>query len=171
MAIPILGFLAIGSLLHIMWDISGLESRLSIEHSHAFFTLDVQILVSSLSWGGLMGLIRSHYFYPEIINRPEDTILDERLSVLDIVKYTSSEDEVNLMNSIKKFDNGAYQFEIASLCNLSRMKVHRVIKRLVDRQILRKEGEGRNSKIYLSTWITNNSHLHEPQLRYSTDNN
>ena len=73
--------------------------------------------------------------------------------------YICNSDEVDVINAVKNLPHGAYQFEIANLASLSRMKVHRVIKRLVERDILVRVGEGRNSKLYLADWISESSEL------------
>lgn len=153
-SIPILGFVALGTVFFLIVQFIG-ERSIDPEPPVA---LRIMIPIALFSFGILMGLIGMFYYYPEIRNRSGNNILKENPSVIDIIKYISNEDEVKVIDSLKKLNKGAYQFEIANLSSLSRMKVHRIIKRLVDRDILNKDGEGRNSKIFLSKWIEESPH-------------
>ncbi|MCH8907464.1 MAG: hypothetical protein IH840_10280 [Candidatus Heimdallarchaeota archaeon] len=148
--IPLVGFIALGSIFYIIFDII-----LGIGGPDGADRPDVFILVPVFLFGvgTFSGLLAFYYYYPEIRNRPNVDELKDNPTILDVVKYISNGDEVQIIDAIRQLDKGAYQFEITSLTDLSRMKVHRVIKRLVDRDILFKEGNGRNSKIYVSEWI------------------
>jgi uncharacterized membrane protein len=105
--------------------------------------------------GVFIGLLVLWYYYPEI--RPNRRKRGEvPKTPLDIVLYISNEDEVKVINAISELEGGAYQFEIAHLADLHKMKVHRVVKRLLERGILRDEffdEKKRNRKLFLADWV------------------
>ncbi len=121
----------------------------------------IRILIPILIFlfGVLSTLIAVWYYYPDIRPRKTNRKISANSSIIDVVLYISNSDEVQVINAVKTLPHGAYQFEIANLASLSRMKVHRVIKRLVERDILTRLGEGRNSKLFLAEWLTDISEL------------
>ena len=92
------------------------------------------------------------YFFPEI--RPSKRkSLGRHPTPLDIVKYVISEDEALVLDAVMELGKQAYQFEIARKTKLSRVKVHRIIKRLAERGIVLVDKEWKKRKIRLAPWL------------------
>ena len=93
------------------------------------------------------------YYFPEIRPRNRRARLKPHATPLEVVLFVSTEEEAKVIEAVKTLSNRAYQFEIARYTGLSRMKVHRIIKRLADRDIVSVTEEGRNRLISLSDWL------------------
>ena len=108
-------------------------------------------------WGIFIGLVVVWYYYPEIRPHKHNGRMLTSKNPLDVVKYISNENEVKVIEAIGRLPHGAYQFEISNLADLPRMKVHRVVNKLVEQDILikmePKDGESKNSKYYISEWL------------------
>ena len=137
---------------------ANIVDRLGIEPQRPPLAIGLLFPLSIFFFGVLIGLIILWYYYPEI--RPnrmrKKGELPETMSPLDVVLFVSNDDETKVIEAISRLEGGAYQFEIAHLADLNKMKVHRVVKRLLDRGILRDEyfdENQRNRKLFLADWV------------------
>ena len=110
-------------------------------------------LLLIFSIGLFSGLAMVWYYFPEIREKVRNQTINPNASPLEVILFVSTSDEVKVIEAVKTLGNRAYQFEIARVGDLSRMKVHRVIKRLADRDILYSTKEGKHSRIFLSNWL------------------
>ena len=69
--------------------------------------------------------------------------------------YTSTQEEQKVIETIRDLSPHAYRFEIAQNVDFSRMKVHRIIAKLLERGIIRIEIIGKHSKVFLNDWLEN----------------
>jgi len=116
--------------------------------------LPVLFVVSIFSLGGLSAFSAFFYYFPEV--RPRNRKLKSPKpdsKPLDIVMYVMSDDEAEVLKAVKQLGERTYQFEIAKVTGMSRMKVHRVLKKLEDRQILERDKDGRGSRVFLAEWL------------------
>ncbi|MHA2252950.1 MAG: helix-turn-helix transcriptional regulator [Candidatus Kariarchaeaceae archaeon] len=94
------------------------------------------------------------YYFPDL--RPNKTKRDfPQASAFNIITYISNDDEEKILHAIKARNNKAYQFELSQDTGLNRMKVHRVVRRLIERDILVVRKVGKNKLLRLSDWIQN----------------
>ncbi len=93
------------------------------------------------------------FIFPNIGKRKID-IMPILSTPFDIVKYISTEDEILVLDILKELHPRAYKFEIARKTELSKMKVHRIVTRLEQRDIVEITKIGRNSQVRLKNWLT-----------------
>jgi hypothetical protein len=93
------------------------------------------------------------YYFPGIRSSKNKPEIPETKSAFDIIAHISNDNEESIMNAIKARNNKAYQFELSQDTGLSRMKVHRVVRRLIERDILTVKKVGKNKLLSLSEWI------------------
>ncbi len=105
--------------------------------------------------GLLTGLAILIYYFPEIRPRTSKEIIKDNPNPLDVVLYMVNPDEKLIINAIKKLGKNAYQYEIAKTTELPRMKVHRNLKKLVDKGVIELEKEGKMSKAKFADWLNN----------------
>lgn len=103
--------------------------------------------------GILSGGIYLSYFYPDLREKIHGKEISSNATPLEVLMYMSTDDEINVIQSIKSLAPKAYKFEIARKSGLSRMKVHRILMRLNERGVVRIVKDGRYSQIYLNDWI------------------
>ena len=103
--------------------------------------------------GILTGLAILIYYFPEIRPRTGKEIIKDDPSPLDVVKYMVNPDENLILSAINKLGQNAYQYEIAKMTELPRMKVHRNLKKLVDKGVIELEKEGKMSKAKFADWL------------------
>ncbi len=111
-----------------------------------------------LALGILIGTSIYWYYFPEF-NGIKNNELKKPSSPVQIIKYISTKEEADVIDAIINNNNRAYQFEIARYTGMSRMKVHRIVQRLIDRNIVIKEKVGKNSRITLADWIIQNNEI------------
>ena len=119
------------------------------------FVFDAIILIfffSSISYTISQLLV---YMFPEIKSKKDDGISFQS-TPYNVVLQISTEDEVTVIEKIKELAPRAYKFEIARATGLSKMKIHRIINRLEQRDILSVVKVGRNSQISLQNWLLSN---------------
>lgn len=110
-------------------------------------------IVSGL--GTITGFLAMYYYYPEIRQFMGDKKkISSSSSPLDVVLYISTPEEAQVIAAIDELQQRTYQFEIARVTGLSRMKVHRILKRLEERDIVHRDQDGRGGRVFLSTWLT-----------------
>ncbi len=105
------------------------------------------------SMGILTGGIYLGYFYPELREKIHGKEISSNPTSLEVLLYISTDDEINIIQSIQSLAPKAYKFEIARDTGLSRMRVHRILMRLNERGIVRIIKDGRYSQVYLMDWI------------------
>lgn len=111
-------------------------------------------LLLIFSVGLSSGLLAFYYYFPEVRTRKHVTDApDATATPMQVIKYVSTEEENAVIEAIHELSERTYQFEIARVSGLSRMKVHRVLKRLEERGIIRRESEGRGSRVFLAEWL------------------
>ncbi len=107
--------------------------------------------VFCLGIGSTLGFIR--YYYPEFRERKRPNGITPDAKPLQVVRYVSTPAEVDVLDAITNLGNRAYKFEIARYTGLARMKVHRIVVRLSDRNVVFVEKEGRHVRVFLSEWL------------------
>ncbi len=114
----------------------------------------ILFLIIVFSMGSLSALSAFYYYFPEVrpSNRRKSNPTPDS-KPFEIVMFVLSDDEAEVLKAVKKLGDRTYQFEIARLTGMSRMKVHRVLKKLEDRQILQRDKEGRGSRVFLADWL------------------
>lgn len=115
---------------------------------------EIIIFVLVFSIGVLFGQLGNFYYFPEI--RPKNRsveMITNTAKPLEVVRYISNEEERSVISAIIALNERTYQFEISRETGLSRMKVHRILKRLEERGIVKRDNEGRGSRVFLVDWL------------------
>ena len=141
----------IGFILHEQFGASDEELSGTSVAPPWFVRISFAIFIFMIGW--LFGLFMVWYYFPEIRPKNRNGKLSATASPYDVVIYISKPEEVKVIEAVRQLGNKAYQFEIARYCNLSRMKVHRIIQRLAERGIIQVEKQGKHRKISLSEWM------------------
>ena len=116
-----------------------------------FVRISFPIFIFAL--GLFFGLLGIWYYYPETRPTQKKEELGPHPTPYDVLIYISTPDEVKVIEAIKKLENKAYQFEIARYSGLSKMKVHRIIQRLLERGIIEVEKRGKYNRVSLKKWV------------------
>ena len=127
--------------------ITGSFPDLSHTHTQALGFLFI------FSLGLTLGIISVINSFPEVANAIHGRTLSQSATPFEVLLHISSNEEISILESIKKLSPKAYKFEIARQTGLSRMKVHRIITRLSDRGILEVDKDGRYSQVRLANWL------------------
>lgn len=116
-------------------------------------TAKVIAFMMLFSVGVLSGLAMVWYYYPELRERNSKQQISRDASPLEVILFVSTTDETRVIHAIQALKNRAYKFEISRLTGLSRMKVHRIVTRLAEREIVRILKEGRHVRVFLEEWL------------------
>lgn len=116
------------------------------------FFLDLVIFLFFVSSIALTIYQILNYVYPKLV-KSDSPAPTSNSSPFEIVSHISTEEEVKVLNAILDLSPRAYKFEISRKTGLSRMKVHRILQRLEQRDIVEIEKVGRNSRVKLASWL------------------
>ncbi|MDH5401171.1 MAG: hypothetical protein OEZ01_08195 [Candidatus Heimdallarchaeota archaeon] len=122
----------------------------NIEHTEA----QAYGILFVFAFGMVFGISILTYLFPDFRHKIHGRVLPAEASPFEILLHISTEDEIKILLATKELLPKAYKFEVAKKSGLSRMKTHRIILRLEERNILRVERDGRYSKIYFTDWLS-----------------
>lgn len=130
------------------------NSRRPISGNEFGFITPAIIIVSIVfSIGVLSASIMFWYYYPTIRPNRRRSKITKDAKPLEVVKYFSSDDESSILDLIQNAGYSSYQHELVKATNFSRMKVHRIVSKLINRGILEKDKPVKNSKISIVEWL------------------
>ena len=127
-------------------DDTTLDRPILIRYIPIFMVFIIGVIIAS--WMFL-------YYFPEIRPSRKREGSPQSSSPFDVIVHISNEEEVKILEAIKNRGNKAYQFELSRDTGLSRVKVHRIVYRLVERDMLQMEKVGKNKLLRISPWLQN----------------
>ena len=137
-------FLTRELLLFLRKDSDRSDRPILLRYIPVFMIFIVGIIIASLMF---------LYYFPEIRPNRKRSGFPQSSSPFDVIVHISNTEEVKILEAIKQRGNKAYQFELSRDTGLNRMKVHRVVYRLVERDMLHIEKIGKNKLLRISPWL------------------